>query len=357
MGLLRTLLALSIVIHHSFPLYGITLLGREPALKAFYVISGFYMALILNEKYIGKNDGYKLFITNRFFRIFPSYWLILGVTLLFNYFFLHLNFLKEGFVRIVSDLTLIVRPDFLQINTDYRLPLTLPQAYTLVIELYFYLVVPFIARRTTKSILWLSFLALTMHFIVYTILRIHHQPIGDWFFPEVIIYFLFGVLAYKLYVKIKPQKISTKILYSIFSFILILTIGYSFIPFNLRFTSLIIVKEWAYVLLVMVSIPYLFKLTNKMFWDKIIGELSYPIYLSHLLVISVLATIFSIKSNQSSSTLIIILLTLLISFFIFYFFEKPIEAFRQRRLKRNKKIKDKLNKSAVYKKALATVEK
>jgi peptidoglycan/LPS O-acetylase OafA/YrhL len=337
MGLIRTLLALSIVIHHSFPLYGLTLLGREPALKSFYVISGFYMALILNEKYIGKNGGYKLFISNRFFRIFPSYWLILGLTVLFNYFFLHINFFTEGFFRILSDLTLIVRPDSLQINTDHRLPLTLPQAYTLVIELYFYLLVPFIARRTTKSVLWLSSIALAIHFIVFAILRFNHEPIGDWFLPEVIIYFLLGVITYKLYGKIKSQKISPKILYAIFSFVTILTVFYSYIPLDLRFTSLFIVKEWSYVLLVMVSIPYLFKLTNKMHWDRIIGELSYPIYLSHLLIISILTTVFSIKPNQSSSTLLIIVLTIVTSFLIFYFFEKPFETYRQSRLKKNKK--------------------
>ena len=43
------------------------------AVKIFFVISGFYMALILNEKYLLKTDSYKLFITNRILRLYPLY--------------------------------------------------------------------------------------------------------------------------------------------------------------------------------------------------------------------------------------------------------------------------------------------
>jgi len=51
------------------------------AVQAFYIISGFYMALILTEKYTGKNS-YKLFITNRFLRLYPIYWTVLLGTIL-----------------------------------------------------------------------------------------------------------------------------------------------------------------------------------------------------------------------------------------------------------------------------------
>jgi len=47
------------------------------AVQAFYMISGFYMALVLNEKYIGKAASYRLFISNRFIRLYPNYLIIL----------------------------------------------------------------------------------------------------------------------------------------------------------------------------------------------------------------------------------------------------------------------------------------
>ena len=76
MGLLRLLLAVSIILTHSFPLFGYKELDGIRAVEGFFVISGFYMALILNEKYTGKNRSYFLYLSNRLVRIYPVYWLI-----------------------------------------------------------------------------------------------------------------------------------------------------------------------------------------------------------------------------------------------------------------------------------------
>ncbi len=70
MGILRILLAISVVLAHSSSIFGFSLVGGQIAVQAFYIISGFYMALILNEKYIGANNSYKLFISNRFLRLY-----------------------------------------------------------------------------------------------------------------------------------------------------------------------------------------------------------------------------------------------------------------------------------------------
>src|SRR5438093_7095325 len=77
MGMFRFLLALSVVIAHTKAIYGYELIGGYLSVNSFFIISGFYMAFILNEKYIGKNSSYRLFITNRFLRIYPIYWLTL----------------------------------------------------------------------------------------------------------------------------------------------------------------------------------------------------------------------------------------------------------------------------------------
>src|SRR5687767_10319648 len=84
MGIIRFLLAASVVLAHAGPISGFTLVDSDVAVKAFYIISGFYMALILNEKYIDSNNSYSLFITNRFLRIYPLYWIVLLLTILFS---------------------------------------------------------------------------------------------------------------------------------------------------------------------------------------------------------------------------------------------------------------------------------
>src|SRR4051812_20298809 len=80
MGLLRVLLALSVVIDHSYPALGLTLVGGQVAVQTFFIISGFYMSLILDRKYVGPGS-YGLFMTNRFLRLFPVYWMVWGLTL------------------------------------------------------------------------------------------------------------------------------------------------------------------------------------------------------------------------------------------------------------------------------------
>ncbi len=72
MGIIRTLLALGVLIGHSKAGFVLPLPGGMMAVQAFYIISGFYMGLVLTEKYSKKENGYSLFITNRFLRILGS---------------------------------------------------------------------------------------------------------------------------------------------------------------------------------------------------------------------------------------------------------------------------------------------
>ena len=50
-----------------------TLVGGKLAMQAFFV--GFYMSLILNEKYPATRSGNLLFYGNRFLRIYPNCYL------------------------------------------------------------------------------------------------------------------------------------------------------------------------------------------------------------------------------------------------------------------------------------------
>jgi peptidoglycan/LPS O-acetylase OafA/YrhL len=72
MGVVRTLLAIAVVVTHTGPLFpGVTMIPGTLAVQAFYVISGFYMALVLSTKY---SDHASDFYAARALRIFPIYW-------------------------------------------------------------------------------------------------------------------------------------------------------------------------------------------------------------------------------------------------------------------------------------------
>ncbi len=80
MGIVRTLLASAVVLVHSgsFFLYNITG-GGQVAVQMFYIVSGFYMALVLTEKYA---EAPVDFYVNRALRLFPTYWVICAAALL-----------------------------------------------------------------------------------------------------------------------------------------------------------------------------------------------------------------------------------------------------------------------------------
>src|SRR4051812_44894507 len=87
MGIIRLLLALAVLLMmHSTPLFGIKMINGAWAVQSFYVISGFYMALVLNEKYARGRRGYGEFILQRLMRLLPAYWfcviasIVLGLT-------------------------------------------------------------------------------------------------------------------------------------------------------------------------------------------------------------------------------------------------------------------------------------
>jgi peptidoglycan/LPS O-acetylase OafA/YrhL len=236
MGLLRFLLAVSVVIAHSSPIYGFKLVGGQIAVQAFFMISGFYMALILNEKYIGENGAYKLFISNRLLRLFPVYWVVLLLTIIFSvivYFISNGNdfgkltyyndyssslnlfsllFLVFSNVFILfQDVVLFLGLDvtsgnfYLTSNFAKTSPalyqfLLLPQAWTIGIEISFYLIVPFLVKMKFKTIILLIILSLLLRLFIMN-KGLIEDPWTYRFFPTELVFFLLGMVDYSIYRK------------------------------------------------------------------------------------------------------------------------------------------------------------
>src|SRR5690348_4065548 len=75
MGTLRAFLAFSVLAWHIRPAgYDrLTLVDGGVAVLIFFIISGFYMSMVLNEKYLRLENGTRRFFVNRLLRIFPAY--------------------------------------------------------------------------------------------------------------------------------------------------------------------------------------------------------------------------------------------------------------------------------------------
>jgi peptidoglycan/LPS O-acetylase OafA/YrhL len=312
LGILRTILAIAVVVYHSYKLFGLRLCGGQVAVESFYMISGFYMALILNEKYIGLGS-YKKFIFSRFYRIFPVYWIVLisvFLIALFCYFSfdkpLYLGrylsnydclsgstiayFIFENIVVIGQDvmyfmkLDELCKPDltyhvFSYRHTGYQY-LLVPQAWSISIEFIFYLIAPFLV---TKKIKWQVSLVLFGIGAKVFFANKYYLCFDPWtyrFFPFEIAYFIAGSLAYQFYKRIEFKEISNKIGTGLLLFCLVGVFVLSEIEANET------LKNTVFYILCLCSLPFIFKAFKNNAIDRYIGELSFSIYISHHVLVS-----------------------------------------------------------------------
>jgi peptidoglycan/LPS O-acetylase OafA/YrhL len=318
MGILRTILALAVVVYHSYKIFGLHMCGGQVAVETFYIISGFYMALILNEKYIGVGS-YKKFILSRFFRIFPVYWTVLGFVLVVcivgyfafdkpfylsryinNYQCLSgstiLYFMFENVIVLGQDVLYFLRLDELcqpiltynvlsYKHTGYQY-LLVPQAWSISIEFMFYLIAPFIV---TKKLKWQ--LALVVVGIAAKVFFDHYYYLGfdPWtyrFFPFELAFFVAGSLAYMFYKHIQNKGISPLIGYVLLS----LCVLGVFIIDDIKMDENL--RNSLFYVLVLASIPYIFFSFKNNPIDRYIGELSFSLYIGHHVVVSVFRSYF-----------------------------------------------------------------
>lgn len=322
------------------------------------MISGFYMALILNEKYIGPGS-YKTFLQNRFLKIFPTYYACLFLTICISLIFYYLSgnalrlwsYLNYGdhlpliakCLLLFSNLAIFgqdlvmfagvninsgeffLTKNFLNSNPPLFYFLLIPQAWSISIELMFYLIAPFIVRRGLLFITFIIGLSLSFKFYILNIVGWNFDPWTYRLFISEISFFLLGALAYHLSQHL--LKIANSIQYSKY---LIVLCAASFVVFydNIALSY----KYYFICFLFFISIPVAFDLTKKSKIDRYIGELSYPVYLIHYLVSVVTFDILKEHHLLNYRCEIVTVLSILTSILIMHILIKPIEIYRQQRI-------------------------
>lgn len=175
-------------------------------------------------------------------------------------------------------------------------------------------------------------LILALLIVVRVVLWNYGYSYDPWlyrFFPFELIWFLAGILSYRLYKFILPLSTSSYLSAVMLFFLLLFTLFFGYInPYHYYFINVI------YLIYTAISIPFIFKLTKNYRIDRWIGELSYPMYISHFLLIKI-ASILIAKYHLSNSnlTLLTLALTLLFSYGMIELLGKPIERYRAKRLK------------------------
>lgn len=348
MGLIRLLLALSVVIAHSGNSFKILSNGSD-CVQLFFIISGFYIFLILDKKYYKLSNSYYYFITNRVLRIFPMYFAILFLAI--SYALYSLKFSPRlpndlaAYVAFwnqleVKYLTLLITLNFTILGQEVLsffshvqdgpalifnpeggiLPqfILIPQAWSIGMEFWFYLLAPFLFKMKNKQIvIIIIFLIILKYLFLNEFSNSYNWMYRVHFFE--LVYFLLGGISYKL-IKIKKSNPLTGKL--IFIMIIIYVIFINLFAENLIF-------KWGTYLAFSLAIPVIFSLTGKLKIDKFLGDLSYPIYIIHILIIAV-AREFNIMSLELR--LVFIILMSILTSYILNRFLNPIEKYRTARL-------------------------
>ncbi|WP_163271574.1 acyltransferase [Dysgonomonas sp. 511] len=361
MGTLRFILAISVVISHSGAIFGFGFVGGQLAVQAFYIISGFYMTMILKEKYIGTNGSYKLFITNRFLRLYPIYWVVLAMAVVMaasgyyladksyiwqryvEYFdtmeigtFLYLVFtnlvifFQDAALFLGLDTTtgsLFFAKDFMQTDPQVYTFLFIPQAWTIGLELMFYLIAPFIVRRKMRYILILIACSLALRFVLMFGYELNYDPWTHRFFPTELVFFLLGAIAFHAYKKISTMDIKAFYLKAIWLVMLLFTLIFSFLPFEYYD------KYFVYLSLFFVSVPFVFALSKRWKFDREIGELSYPIYISHMFLLVIIKAL-NLPQIEGMGGLYLVVATVVFSILLNELVAKKVEKIRQSRVRK-----------------------
>ena len=363
MGIIRLLLAIAVLIDHASSSRGFHFVTGAMAVEAFFMISGFYMALVLNEKYIRENSSYSLFISQRLLRLYPIYWVVLGLTIVVS----TILSISKGYplkfeaylqaphlapitwlILLWSNLVIIGQDALMFMGIDqanghlywtsnFRATaepqvwqfLFVHQAWSLSIEITFYLMAPFLMRRHTGILILLTALSIGLRVYIYHI-GLHNDPWSYRFLPCELAFFFIGGLAYRAYTHLKHRAIRTHLLWLALVIVVGFTIGYQLLPSTYLVQVL-------YYLCFAIALPFNFLLTKKSSWDYKIGELSYPFYISHVLILSLfwyLTPKLHFTRDKIAFALALITVTILFSMLLVRFVAEPVERLRKRRVKK-----------------------
>ncbi len=276
MGLLRLYLALSVLAgHYQFTGAFCSYPGSFTAVCTFYIISGFYISMVLTEKYAIEPHGFALFYVNRLLRLYPTYLIVLIAT----------SVLFAHRLSIWNDILLPFSVVWQNIILDPRPTQMLGVIYTVGIEMIFYAIAPLFVLRSAAVLVIFFLVSIILHFTPAFL----GLPSRAWqyeFFPGTLMFFLGGVLSYRLYRAIVAHRsiLMARHLY-------IFCLG-AIQVYCLVFSSYIH-NEYTnrpsvlfFYVMIGLLIPLLFYSSNSKL-DRFIGDLSYPLYVVHFPIISI----------------------------------------------------------------------
>ena len=350
MGLFRLTLALCVVLGHGLEL-PIPAATPDIAVQTFYIVSGFYMALVLTERY----HSLPIFFTNRLLRLYPAYLAVAAATVLhalarwsvgrasnspgllsYETHFAPLDLLSKAYLVLTNlllwgqDVAMYLRiadggrslaftTNFMDSVPRVETFLLVPQAWSLSIELGFYLLAPWLIARGTKTLVAVVAGTIALRLALASI-GLTFDPWTYRFFPVEIGSFVFGIVLYRSMAHRRSSPATQRVATA---GLILITLLFSTLP-----------QTWAtrlaFYAYVGWALPLAFQLTRTNRIDRYLGELSYPVYLVHLLVIS-----FAMYSGWTGLTLALLVLIMvgLTAVALHEVVQRPVDRLRAARVR------------------------
>jgi peptidoglycan/LPS O-acetylase OafA/YrhL len=366
MGVIRFVLALSVVFWH---IRGAPyrLLNAQVAVILFFIVSGFYMAMVINEKYAKAEPEHwiRTFYLARFWRLYPPYIVMLlvmmawgaptnlpspllgrlpmsifdQVVLAFLNIALFGQDLHQFLVRVrvesagppfLLDLVNRVNPAALE-----DVMMAVGQAWSLAAEATFYVIAPFIVRSARRTAIALA-VALAIRFFFITVLG---QRSGIWgysFFPCIACMFILGSAVYHAHKLVPRQHLHAVVgwiaLAGFATWFGVLVSTNDVVMPSPADWSIDLPRFWVLYLFFAASLPFMFEATKNVKIDREIGELSYPLYLVHGLVVGLIYFRWSGPQGSVPDVWAAVVLSVFSAYIMRQLVEVPIERWRNGRL-------------------------
>ena len=329
MGYYRFFLLLAVIHSHTWvrDIQGFT------AVFAFYLMSGFLVTRMLNHIYRPSLNGTFLFFQNRFFRIYPTFWMCLSISALCLY-------LTQG--KMLPNFPIIKLPhSFMEWFTNLSImgttsltgrtaPLLIPGSTTLGIEVCFYVILGLFTGRS-KRLSWLGFAAGCM-FILYEFYQgTSFEILYFSVFGPAAVFFL-GSLCYFYHERLAflcTTKLWVPLLIANMAVYVPSMLGYQFRPLPIFFGTIYLSTFITAYCLICLYHRSLKKPPSAC--EQFLADISYPMFLLHTPLAGVILYFTQGKYHFGWDTFLIALIASFIaSSILLLYVERPMKKIRAR---------------------------
>lgn len=340
-GLYRTMLALMVVFHHLL----LEINTGRYAVFGFYLLSGYLMTLIMHDSYGYTKAGRLKFTLNRFLRLYPTYWVACLISL-FLILFYGENLTSWYYVRMrmptdLTDILANITMMFPFISDTSSYIRFVDVAWSLSVEIFFYALICIGISKTYRRVIYWLAISLVYIFVTYMAewsADSRYYPLAAASLP-----FSLGALLYFLpktrFItgNSRADTLATSLL-----FVAIFANAGFWMMFHWYnndswfdelgyYMNLTLCFYFVYNVVHGGKLPYI---SVKM--DKLLGDLSYPIYLIHIQIGVIVAVYFNrlYKNDHTfyglGAFILSTVLILFISYLMAVLLDRPVNAIRDR---------------------------